>query len=734
MKRLGLFSLLMCAAGLMFAQAPALTAVVENPLPVQKQQKAAGNWKIQFQTTVTPAFYMPTGMVSDGQYLYTGSAGKAMLYKVGFDHKLIDSTAISGLSKSSSAQAYVTGCAFDGTYIYLVNGNAAIYRLNAARNAVEQTISLSGASPYAVTYAPDADNGNGGFYVTSPNDNIIKLFSRSGSLLKTIPVATHGYSGQLWGLAYDTLSAGGPYLYALNRYPQDIIRIDPKTGKANASIHTVGNDVTSWANYYAYGIYIQPKMVEGKDVLGVFFMSRYHIGYDLSTVNILPDEGVHAESTNMKKFQKVNDPMTVTALFTSAGKHALTSYVFNYAVDGKVYSDTVSGKNYYDFLSGFTLTHSKTFIPTEADKKYTMQIWLSGLNGSSRNSDTLDYPFETYANGTQRNVLHEAYSSATCSPCKAGNANLKNILDANQNWVCIKYQQSWPGSGDPYYTDEAYTRRAYYGISSVPYLAVEGGQVYKGNTSSYTAALLKSAADKLAFVELDGDLDYDGNKKFTAEVSVNPLKDISGDIRLFAALVETKTVKNIADEYLKQYGMATFAYNFDTVFHYVMKKFMTPVAGTPVTLKQDSTLKINLEYEFKGNYRLPNNAQDPINHATEHSVEDFHNVILVCWLQDYSTKEVYQAAKLRNPLSVAESNSSLAKVLAYPNPATDQLNIRSDVGFTSVRLVNMAGQTVRQVAADGMEYTLNVNGLAAGLYILQLQTANGVVNTKVQVR
>ena len=160
--------------------------------------------------------------------------------------------------------------------------------------------------------------------------------------------------------------------------------------------------------------------------------------------------------------------MTVTALFKSNGKNALTSYVYNYAVEDVIYSDTVSGKNYYDFLNGFTLTHAKPFIPVETDKKYTMRIWLSNLNGSSVNSDTLNFTFETYAQGTQRYVLHEAYSSATCSPCKAGNASLKKILDANQNWVCIKYQQSWPGYGDPYYTDEAYTRRAYYGFSSVP--------------------------------------------------------------------------------------------------------------------------------------------------------------------------------------------------------------------------------------------------------------------------
>ncbi len=738
MKKLALL-LCLCTGMNVFAQLVP-TAKVENPQPMQKTQKAAGDWNILFKTTVTPNFVSPTGMVSDGQYLYTGSAAKAMIYKVGFDHKLIDSTAIKGLSMSSTSRAYVTGCAFDGTSLYVVNGNSAIYRLNADRNAVEETIKLSGAAPYAVTYAPDADGGNGGFYVTTPNDNIIKLFSRSGSLLNTISVETHGYNDQLWGLAYDTISAGGPYLYALNRYPQDIIRIDPTTGKVNAGIHTVANDVTAWADYYAYGIYIQPKMVDDKDVLGVFFMSRYHIGYDLSTVNVLPEEGVMAFGSDMEKFHKTNTPKTISAIFKSAGQNPLKSYVFHYEVEGNTYSDTVSGKNYYNFLNGFTLTHAKTFTPTESDKKYTVKLWLSDINATSVCSDTLDFVFETYENGVQRKVLHEAFSSATCSPCKSGNAYLKSILDVSSNWTCIKYQMSWPGSGDPYYTSEGQARLSFYGdFSTIPYLHVDGN-VYSANTTSYTwtAAKLRDEASKPSFVDMSGTLEYDGEKKFSASVLINPLKDISGDVRLFAALVEAKTVKNIADDYLSYYGGPTFYANFDTVFHYVMKKFITPVSGTPVVLNENDPQTFDLEYEFKGNYRLPRDASDPINNDTEHSVENFNHIILVYWLQDYKTKEVFQSGTeygpMGNPLSIAQSNSALAKVLAFPNPTENQLNIHSDVNFTSVRLVNMAGQTIFQTATDATDYVLNVSDFAAGLYILQLQTANGVVNTRVQVR
>ena len=721
--------------GMVAAQVPALTAVVENPQPVQHRQKADGDWKVQFSKTVTPAFTSPAGVVSDGEYLYAVSVAKPMIYRIGFDHKLMDSISISGLSKSSVTSAYAVGLAYDGEHIYTANGNAAIYQLDSTLGKVEKTIALpSGTYAAAITYAPDADNGNGGFYVSLVNYGI-KLFSREGKLLKTITSTDLGYNAQVWALAYDTISAGGPYLYALERYPQNIIRIDPQTGKINAPIHTVSTDMPSWANYYAYGMYVQQGVVDSASAtLGIFFMARYHIGYDLSTVNQLPDDGIRALSSDMEKFHKVNTPKTIRATFATTGKNPLKSYVFHYKIDNNDYTDTVQGKSYQDYVKGFTLTHSKAFTPTVADQKINVQMWLSDINGQELSSNTLEFTFETYDKGVQRNVLHEAFSSATCSPCKAGNANLKYILDNNSNWVCIKYQMSWPGNGDPYYTSECYTRRAYYNISSVPWMRVDG-TVYAGNTGSYSATVLKNEAQKPSFVEMGGDLKYNGEKKFTAHITVNPVKDISGDVRLFAALVETKTVKNIADEYLNQYGMATFAANWDTVFHHVMKKFLTPVnTGTAVTLKEDSVLHFDFSYEFPGNYRLPNNAQDPINLNTEHSVEDFNHIYLVYWLQDYSTMEVFQAGKVEGRLPVTEAASSLAHVTLFPNPAADKLNVRSDVPFSDVRLVNLAGQVVYRTATDATEFELNVSDFAPGLYIMQLQTANGMVSTKVVIR
>lgn len=734
-KNIVLLLLGVCFGGFAAAQQP-LSVNAENLMPEQFQQKAAGDWEVQFNTTLSPKFGYSIGAVSDGSYLYSSCSNAARIYRIGFDHKLVDSIAVTGVPKSSYITgSYITGLAYDGEHMYVTNGGAVIYQLNANYNAVEKTISLpSGTYAAAVTYAPDADNGNGGFWVLFPGREI-KLFSRSGSLLSTITASNLGrVTTYMWALAYDTLTEGGPYLYVMEN-PNSIIRINPATRLICAPVHTVGSEVSAWANSNFYGIYLQKGVADtNKVTLGGFSLDHKHIGYDFATVNQLPELGIHAASTSMAKFIKTNVANTVLATFTTTGQIALNSYVFHYMVDGVECTDTVSGKNLKSYYPGFTLTHAKPYSPVESDKKLTMLLWLSDLNGTALNSDTLSYAFETYERAAQRMVLHEGFTAATCSPCKSGNANLKSIMDANTNWVCIKYQMSWPGNGDPYYTTEGYYRRAYYEISSVPWLRVDG-TVYSGNSGSYSASVLRNQAQKPSFVEMSGGLNYDGSKKFTAEIVINPLKDISGDIRLFAALVEVKTVRNIADEYLNQYGMATFSANWDTVFHHVMKKFLTPAnSGTAITLRENTPQTIQLEYEFQGDYRLPVNAKDPINHASEHSVENFNNIYMVYWLQDYKTKEVFQAGRSYGGVSISDIRHPETRVKVYPNPASDQMQVCSGTPFTSLRLVNLAGQTVYQESVETSEHSFSVSGLSAGLYILQLQTANGVINTKVQVR
>lgn len=73
-------------------------------------------------------------------------------------------------------------------------------------------------------------------------------------------------------------------------------------------------------------------------------------------------------------------------------------------------------------------------------------------------------------------------------------------------------------------------------------------------------------------------------------------------------------------------------------------------------------------------------------------------------------------------------------VMLYPNPATRTLNIRADLSaeITHVKIVNHLGQVVKaaQPVSGASLYTINVDDLAAGIYIVQVASQTGTFSQK----
>ncbi|GAB3868648.1 hypothetical protein GCM10028824_14100 [Hymenobacter segetis] len=72
----------------------------------------------------------------------------------------------------------------------------------------------------------------------------------------------------------------------------------------------------------------------------------------------------------------------------------------------------------------------------------------------------------------------------------------------------------------------------------------------------------------------------------------------------------------------------------------------------------------------------------------------------------------------------------------YPNPATGLLRVEvaANLGLRELLLRNALGQLVRQQAASGIAATLDLTGLAPGLYILRAQGTGGVLTKSVLLR
>jgi len=71
------------------------------------------------------------------------------------------------------------------------------------------------------------------------------------------------------------------------------------------------------------------------------------------------------------------------------------------------------------------------------------------------------------------------------------------------------------------------------------------------------------------------------------------------------------------------------------------------------------------------------------------------------------------------------------KFSVYPNPATNLINIKSDIDIDGVELYNSLGQVVIQKNQHATE--LFVDNLNSGLYILKIHSENKVVIKKILV-
>lgn len=413
-------------------------------------------------------------------------------------------------------------------------------------------------------------------------------------------------------------------------------------------------------------------------------------------------------------------PFTISGTFGNLGSATITKATVNYSINnGPAVSATLTNLNFQP-LTLATFNHPTTWNPGTA-ANYTVKMWLSGINDQNDQNnanDTITKVINVVPALTQRRPLMEVFSSSTCAPCAPANASFKALMDQQppDHFTVIKYQMSWPGTGDPYYTQEGGDRRTFYGVNSIPNMQIDGG--WNQHAGQATQAILDQFRAVPSFVNINATSTRNG-QTINAQISVSPVADLTGNIRLFAAIKETQTTQNVKT-------------NGETVFYDVFKKFMTPSTGQVVTnLNAGTTQTFNLSYTFNGTYILPPNATQPVNHATNHTVENFNNLRVVVWLQDMTSKQVLQSTQATmSMVGVDESESRDFKL--YPNPAKDQLNVDiqslTHIDNFKWKVLHVNGQVLMSGSkSTDAKLLLDVSSLPAGLYILEIESGSQVV-------
>ncbi len=419
-------------------------------------------------------------------------------------------------------------------------------------------------------------------------------------------------------------------------------------------------------------------------------------------------------------------PFTIKAEYLNGGSNAITSAGLNYRVNGGTpVSATVSTLNVASAATA-TLTHPQAWTPT-AVGSYTLDFWTSNPNGqadSDASNDTVTKQIVVVNSIAVRRPLIEVFSSSTCAPCAPANATFKTLMDQQTagDYNYLKYQMSWPGTGDPYYTTEAGAKRQLYGVNSVPNAQIDGG--WNGHAGQITQPILSQFKAVPSFINLAGYYTIDATaQKVDMVINTTPLVSTSKALSLQVAIYEKSTSQNAKS-------------NGETTFYHVMKKMVPSEAGTTLTNLTDGVMQTaNLSYTFNGSYTLPANATAPVNHASAHTVEDFSDLGVMVWIQDMATKEVYQSVDLTQS-GIGTGEQGLGSVRVFPNPTSDmvRVDLSGVTGACTYRLVNALGQVVAAgTAQGGAELTLNVAQWTSGLYFVQVEAEGRTQTLPLQV-
>ncbi|HRH63827.1 MAG TPA: T9SS type A sorting domain-containing protein, partial [Bacteroidia bacterium] len=235
----------------------------------------------------------------------------------------------------------------------------------------------------------------------------------------------------------------------------------------------------------------------------------------------------------------------------------------------------------------------------------------------------------------------------------------------------------------------------------------------------FTYPLYKTTRAVPAQYELWGRFSADTiSKTYSAKIYYKSLFDAQGTI-LQTALVEKKTTANVTT-------------NGETAFFNVLKKMLPDEQGSILLSTTAGAIdSASITYSFNGNYRLPLNGQSSniINHAIEHSVEQFSDLTMLCWVQSGNSKQVYQAANLLKDsyIGIYPMSKNITEIQLFPNPAVDFVTI--DINLTSAeklrcKLLDESNRLIQSKEINGtagnFQLQFDLSKLPAGIYFVQV--------------
>lgn len=288
---------------------------------------------------------------------------------------------------------------------------------------------------------------------------------------------------------------------------------------------------------------------------------------------------------------------------------------------------------------------------------------------------------------SQRLVLLEHFTQASCGPCATYNPRIKDMVNANEDkMVAIKYQVSWPGV-DPMNAQnpsQVQTRVDYYGVNGVPNSVLDGNY-YNGHPSGWDENMMKQryAVPSPFDLLITSNVNKAGDSIF-AKVNIKATSAVNaGDLKLHIAVIERRI------DFSTPPGS-----NGEKEFEHVMRQMLPSDKGSSLTpawlAGEDTTIEVS--------WKLAN-------------IYNMEQLAIVAFVQDDKTKEVHQASynKTDLPFSMSVSADKTFEMAKPGETATYNMAFATTAEVEDTYVITMNTGTLptgwsAKFVIDGNEY------------------------------
>ena len=185
--------------------------------------------------------------------------------------------------------------------------------------------------------------------------------------------------------------------------------------------------------------------------------------------------------------------------------------------------------------------------------------------------------------------------------------------------------------------------------------------------------------------------------------------------------------------------------NGEDEFTHVMKKMLGGAHGINLgKLTKGSKVIKTVSHDFEGSFVLPPNGLQGNwpDLDTEHTIENWDDLLVIMWVQNVYTKEVYQAGKASQITLGLNEIENESAVSVYPNPTAGDVRLELNLingSEVTVEITNSLGQIVKTkdlgyVNSGIHSSALMLEGIENGVYFVKVRTLTSTITKTLILR